>query len=172
LYCQANQIEKRIMQTGSTDRRRAEKQANHFYERFRPFFADRVRFLINHPGIMALTLGTAGVWIFFGLWFKVFGMSPRHTLIVAAVMGDAAAGPLTVLIGAAETLMALWILSGISPRFCAALQSIAISTMNALELSLARELLLAPILMVCANIIFLIVVWYCALKVAHTQSMT
>jgi DoxX-like family len=150
----------------------AKKEGNHFRERFRALFANRTRFWTNHPVITALTFLTAAVWLLFGLWFKVFGMSPRHTLIVAAVMGDAAAGPLTVLIGAAETFMALWIVSGISPRVCAALQSLAIVSMNALELSLARELLLAPILMVCANTIFLTIVWYCALKVSSTESVT
>jgi len=121
---------------------------------------------------MALTIATALVWLLFGMWFKVFGMVPRHRLIVAAVVGEAAAGPVTVLIGAAETAMALWILSGIYPRACAALQSIAIATMNGLELSQAPDLLLAPILMVCANTVFLVVVWYCALKVPPTQSTT
>lgn len=142
-----------------------------FRERFRALLTNRVRFLVHHPLIMALTFATAVVWLLFGMWFKVFGMVPRHRLIVAAVVGEAAAGPLTVLIGAAETAMALWILSGIYPRVCAALQSLAIATMNAVELSQARELLLAPLLMVCANTIFLVVVWYCALKAPPTQSM-
>ncbi len=141
-------------------------------ERLRDLFENRVRFLRNHPRVMVLTLATAAVWLLFGMWFKVFGMVPRHRLIVAAVMGEAEAEPVTVLIGAAEIAMALWILSGIFPRACAALQSIAIVTMNALELSLARDLLLAPILMICANTVFLIVVWYCALKTPPAESMT
>jgi DoxX-like family len=160
------------MQFGDTNTRIAVEQANHLHKGIRGLIAKRARFLTNHPVIMVLTFVTAGVWLVFGAWFKLFQMSPRHRLIVAAVTGDAAAGPLTVLIGAGEILLALWILSGISPRVCAALQSIAIATMNALELSLARDLLLAPILMVCANTIFLVVVWYCALKVPPTQSMT
>ncbi len=121
---------------------------------------------------MALTIATALVWLVFGLWFKVLGMVPRHRLIVAAAMGEAAGGPITVLIGAAETAMAFWILSGIYPRACAALQTIAIATMNAMELTVARDLLLAPILMVCANTVFLIAVWYCALKAPPPESMT
>ena len=147
-------------------------RADNFRERFRALLTNRARFWTNHPLVMALTFATAVVWLLFGMWFKVFGMVPRHRLIVAAVVGEAAAGPLTLLIGAAETGMALWILSGIYPRVCAAVQSMAIATMNTLELSQARELLLAPILMVCANAIFLVVVWYCALKAPPTQSMT
>lgn len=58
---------------------------------------------------MVLTLATAVVWLLFGIWFKVLGLVPRHRLIVAAVVGESGAGPLTVLIGVAETAMALWI---------------------------------------------------------------
>lgn len=121
---------------------------------------------------MALTLSTALVWLVFGIWFKLFGMVPRHKLIVAAVVGEGAAGPVTMLVGAAETAMALWILSGLRPLACAVVQSIAIATMNTLELSLAPDLLLAPSIMVFANTVFLIVVWYCAIKVPPAQLTT
>jgi hypothetical protein len=161
-----------MTQDGETNQGVAKEQAYDFRERFRALLVNRKRFWRNHPGIMALTVATAAVWLLFGMWFKVLGMVPRHRSIVAAVVGEAAAGPVTLFIGAAETAIALWILSGIRPRACAALQSIAIATMNALELSLARELLLAPILMVGANTVFLIIIWYCALKVPPTQSMT
>jgi hypothetical protein len=148
------------------------EQAITFRERLGALFKNRVSFWRNHPRIMALTFATAAVWLLFGMWFKIFGMVPRHRQIVATVVGEAGAGPVTVLIGAAEIAMALWILSGLYPRACAALQSIAIVTMNALELSLARDLLLAPILMICANTLFLVIVWYCALKTPPAKSLT
>jgi uncharacterized membrane protein YphA (DoxX/SURF4 family) len=116
--------------------------------------------------IAALRIGTAAVWLIFGVVFKMLGLVPRHRLIVASVVGDAAAGPVTVLVGAAEAAMGLWILSGVRPRACATVQTLAIAAMNALELSLARDLLLAPIPMVYANAAFLGIVWYCALKAA------
>jgi uncharacterized membrane protein YphA (DoxX/SURF4 family) len=111
-----------------------------------------------------IRIATASVWIVFGFLFKVMGLVPRHRLIVAAVLGEAAAGPVTLMIGGAETLMGLWILSGFRPRTCAAAQTLAIVSMNALELSLARNRLLAPLPMVCANTVFLAAGWYCALK--------
>jgi hypothetical protein len=52
--------------------------------------------------IGALTLVTAFVWLLFGLGFKILGLLPRHRLIVAAVLGEAAAGPITLIIGAGE----------------------------------------------------------------------
>ena len=97
-------------------------------------------------------------------------MVPRHRLIVAAIFGDAAAGPLTVIVGLAEIGLAFWFLSGLYPRLSAAAQSLAIISMNTLELRLAKSLLLAPVVMICANIGLLIAVWYCALKSPETRS--
>ena len=124
------------------------------------------------PMIAVLRIATAAVWLVFGVVFKILDLVPRHRLIVASVVGEAAAGPVTFLIGGAEAVMGLWILSGIRPRACAATQTIAIATMNALELSMARDLLLAPIPMVCANTAFLAVGWYCALKVPATPRVS
>jgi hypothetical protein len=118
------------------------------------------------PLLLALRIGTALVWILFGLVFKLLGVVPRHEAIVAAVLGTAVAGPVTLLIGAAETAMGLWILSRHWPLACVATQTIAIVTMNALELTLARDRLLAPLPMVCANCVFLAVGWWLAL---HTR---
>ena len=118
--------------------------------------------------IPALRIGTASVWILFGLVFKVLNVVPRHQIIVATVLGDAVAGPVTLVIGVAETAMGIWILSRWRPRTCALAQTIAIVSMNALELTLAKEHLLAPLMMVCANSVFLAVGWYLAL---HTRSL-
>lgn len=122
--------------------------------------------------ITMLRIVTAGIWIMFGLVFKVLDVVPRHREIVAVVLGEGVAGPVILLVGVAETLMGVWVLSCIRPRLCAAVQTAAIVTMNALELSLARHLLLSPLLMVCANVVFLTMVWYCALKSTVTLRRT
>jgi len=96
--------------------------------------------------------------------FKLLGLLPRHRLIVAAIVGEAAATPVTRLIGTAEALMGLWILSGWRPRMCALAQTLAIVTMNVIELSVARDLLLSPLGMLCANAVFLAVAWCVALQ--------
>ncbi|HEX6732039.1 MAG TPA: DoxX-like family protein [Pyrinomonadaceae bacterium] len=149
-----------------------QKQSDDLATRFRSHLIKRMRFFKSHLLFGALQLATAAVWLLFGMWFKVLGMVPRHRLIAAAILGEAVATPVIMLVGIAEIAIALWIVSGIYPRFCAIVQSIAIVTMNALELSIARELLLAPVLMVVANTIFLGVVWYCALKIPTTQAET
>jgi hypothetical protein len=112
--------------------------------------------------VTALRIGTAAVWLVFGFVFKVLDVVPRHRLIVASVLGAGVAGPVTIAIGAAEAVLGLWILSRIRPLLCATAQTAAIVSMNALELTFAKDLLLAPIPMVCANTVFLAAGWYCA----------
>ena len=114
--------------------------------------------------IKALRIGTAVVWLLFGVGFKVLDLVPRHRRIVASILGERVAGTATVLIGVAEAGLALWILSGVRPRLCVVAQTVAIVTMNTLELAFARDLLLAPVPMLCANVLFLGVGWYCALR--------
>jgi uncharacterized membrane protein YphA (DoxX/SURF4 family) len=118
--------------------------------------------------VPGLRIATALVWFVFGLGFKILGLVPRHRMIVAAIAGESLADPLTYVVGAAEVAIGIWILSGAWPRLCATVQTIAIAAMNAVELTLARELLLAPIPMVCANAAFLAVGWYCALARRRT----
>lgn len=114
--------------------------------------------------VLVLRAVTAAVWLVFGLGFKVLGLVPRHRTIVATIVGEALAGPTTIAIGLAETAMAAWILSSVRPRTCAAVQTLAIVAMNAMELTLARDYLLAPIPMLFANAAFLTAGWICALR--------
>jgi hypothetical protein len=62
--------------------------------------------------------------------------------------------------------MGLWILSRRWPLACATAQTAAIVIMNTLEIVQARELLLSPLGMVCANTVLLILGWVLALRTA------
>jgi hypothetical protein len=84
----------------------------------------------------------AAVWLVNGFICKVLNLVPRHEQIVARIIGDAHAGALTRLIGAAEIAMGIWILSGIKPRLNAITQAVVIASMNTLEFLLAPDLLL------------------------------
>lgn len=127
-----------------------------------------------HPGaakrerqlLWALRIVTAGVWLAYGVACKLCGLVPRHRAIVAAVLGPDAAAPITLLIGAAETLMGLWILSRRWPWACAGCQTAAIVAMNALELCYARDLLLTPLGMVGANVLLLTLGWLLSWRTA------
>jgi DoxX-like family len=81
------------------------------------------------------------VWMANGLFCKVLNLVPRHQEIVARVLGNEHARLLTLLIGIAETGMAVWILSGIRTRFNILAQIIVIAIMNSLEFFLVPDLL-------------------------------
>ncbi len=142
---------------------------SHPRERLAAFLARRRRFLTSHPVVAILTFSIAAVWIVFGVWFKLLGMVPRHRLIVATIVGEAAATPVTQLVGLAETALAVWIVAGMYPRLCASLQSVAIAAMNTLEIAFAKQHLIAPIVMVVANSVLLVVAWYTALRSSRTS---
>lgn len=82
------------------------------------------------------------VWIANGLFCKIFNFVPRHKQIVARILGDGHAPLITQLIGIAETIMAIWILSKIYSRFNALTQMAIIGTMNTIEYFMASDLLL------------------------------
>jgi hypothetical protein len=110
-----------------------------------------------------LRVGVALVWLVFGLLFKALGMMPRHRHIVARVVGEQAAGRVTSLVAAGEIGLALWMLSGRHLPICMSVQTLALVAMNTLEIRYARDLLVSPIGMICANAVLLAVGWYVAL---------
>jgi hypothetical protein len=110
-----------------------------------------------------IRLGIAAVWLLFVLVFKALGALPRHSRIVARVVGERAAGPVTTLVALAEVSLALWMFAGRALPLCAFAQTVMIVAMNAFELRYARDLLVAPAAMVGVNAVFLVLGWYVAL---------
>jgi hypothetical protein len=103
------------------------------------------------------------VWVFHGLYSKIFNGIPRHRLIVAKILGAANAGIATKVIGLLEALLGLWVFAGWKPVGCAVVQTGAIAAMNTLEIILARELLISAIGMAILNLGFLSLVWHWAI---------
>ena len=89
-----------------------------------------------------LTYLIAAVWFANGLFCKVLHLVPRHEEIVARVLGEEYAGPLTILIGLAEIVMAIWVLTRFQSKLSAIAQMLIIGTMNIIEFTLAPDLLL------------------------------
>ena len=110
---------------------------------------------------IALAPALAAVWLVHGLYNKLLGGSPRHLAIVQSVPGlSGAIGRYTlVAVGLMEVSIAAWMLSRRAPRTCAAVQTAVLLTMNALELTYARELLLWPAGLIPVNLCFLALVW-------------
>jgi len=91
---------------------------------------------------LILNYGIALIWVLNGLFCKILNLVPRHELIVSKILGADYARLFTVLIGIAEVIMAIWILSRLKARLNAITQIVIIATMNTLEFILAPELLL------------------------------
>ena len=102
----------------------------------------------------------AAVWVVNGLFCKVLNLVPRHQQIVAGIIGDKYSMPLTILIGLSEICMAIWILSGLWPRYNAVTQIIIIATMNVLEFVLVPELLLWGKANSIFALIFILLIYY------------
>jgi uncharacterized membrane protein YphA (DoxX/SURF4 family) len=106
----------------------------------------------------------ASVWLVHGLYNKLLGGSPRHLAIVQAVPGLSGSTGVHLLaaVGLCEVALALWVLSGRAPRACAATQTAVLLSMNVIELTFARSLLLWPAGLLPVNLGFLALAWVAA----------
>lgn len=102
----------------------------------------------------------AAAWFINGLLCKVLHLVPRHEQIVARILGDQFAQPLTILIGIAEIAMGGWILSKWKARLNALTQLTLVITMNILEFFLATDLLLWGNLNAFFALLFVSIVYY------------
>jgi hypothetical protein len=84
-------------------------------------------------------------------------------MIVGKILGTAYASVATRTIGFLELLLGVWVLTGLHSVTCACVQTAAIISMNALEISFAREFLISALGMVILNLAFLALVWNWAL---------
>lgn len=84
----------------------------------------------------------AAVWLGNGLFCKILNLVPRHQEIVASILGAEYAPLFTILIGVAELVMMVWVLSRFKSKLNAITQMVVIGTMNILEFLLVPDLLL------------------------------
>jgi uncharacterized protein YqjF (DUF2071 family) len=110
------------------------------------------------------TFVVASVWLIHGLVNKLLHFSPRHLQIVQSVPGLAGGRGELVLtaVGLCEVGIAVWVVSGWAATVCAAVQTVFLLSMNIVELSVARSLLLWPAGLVPINLAFLAVAWVAA----------
>jgi hypothetical protein len=110
-------------------------------------------------------VAVASVWLVHGLYNKLLHGSPRHLAIVQSVPGfrGMAGVRMLAVVGVAEVGIALWMLSGLLAIPCAAAQTVALMSMNVVELRYARPLLLWPAGLIPLNLAFLAVAWFAAL---------
>lgn len=89
-----------------------------------------------------INLFIAAVWLANGLLCKVLNLVPRHQEIVKEILSTEYAGLLTILIGIAEVVMTVWILSNYKPKWNAVIQIVIIAVMNIIEFTMVPHLLL------------------------------
>lgn len=110
------------------------------------------------------TIFIAGVWIFHGLYSKILNGIPRHKMIVGEILGETVAEVAVIVIGVLEILVGCWVISGMFRRLNATVQTIALVSMNTLEILLAREFLISAGGMVLLNLCFLALIWWWATR--------
>jgi uncharacterized protein YqjF (DUF2071 family) len=110
------------------------------------------------------TVFVSSVWLLHGLFNKLLHGSPRHLQIVQSVPG--LSGPtgerVLMAVGLLEVGIALWVLSAWAAHWCAAVQTVFLLSMNAIELTVARPLLLWPAGLIPVNLGFLAIAWVAA----------
>ena len=115
-----------------------------------------------------LTYVIAFVWMANGLFCKVLNLVPRHQEIVARILGDDYARPLTILIGISEVIMAIWILSGYKSKWNAWTQIFIVALMNTLEFILVPDILLWGKFNAVFAFMFILVVYFNEFKLRNT----
>ena len=112
------------------------------------------------------------IWLYQGLWCKILGHAPNQMRIVAAAPGIRAAGSRSALtlLGAAECVLAVWILSGIFPLQAAAFQTVFLLSMNAGGIIWARKWIPDPVAMLLESFVLLLLTWMSALQAGVHES--
>lgn len=115
---------------------------------------------MRRPIHQFLTYFIAAIWLTNGLYCKVLNFVPRHQEIVANILGVQHPRVLTILIGLAEIMMAIWIVTGILPKINAIIQIALIVTMNILEFIFVPELLLWGKLNLAFAFLLVLIIYY------------
>ncbi len=74
----------------------------------------------------------AAVWLYEGFWCKLLGQEPNQTRIVAAVprLGLRFGGAFLKTLGMAEVMLAVWVVSRVTPILCALTQTGLLIALN------------------------------------------
>ena len=111
--------------------------------------------------LWAARAAIALVWLYNGLWCKLLHGCPSHAQIVASIPGldPRAAMVLVWVLGALEVALAAWVLSGLSSRAAAAVQTTLLVGMNLGGIVFAAERIPDVGAMLVQNIAFLTLIW-------------
>ena len=113
------------------------------------------------PSFWLIRAAVAAVWLYEGLWCKLFGREPNQLRIVEAVphFGPRIGASFLSTLGVIETALGICVLTAVAPIPCAITQTLLLVTLNAAGLTWSRHLIHDPAGMVVKNCAFLTLVW-------------
>lgn len=113
------------------------------------------------PPDWLMRAAVAAVWLYEGVWCKLFGRVPGQLEVVQAVplLGLRWSAHFLRALGVLETAMGLWALSGWFPGLCAIAQTVLLIGLNSAGLFWARQRIHDPAGMVLKNACFLLLAW-------------
>jgi hypothetical protein len=116
------------------------------------------------PPLALMRGAVAAVWLYEGLWCKLLGRERRQLEVVEAVprLGPVMGRRFLLALGAAETALAVWVMSGVTPGLCAIVQTVLLVALNTNGLLWARHIIHDPGGMVVKNVSFLLLAWVSA----------
>jgi hypothetical protein len=116
------------------------------------------------PPFWLIRVAVAAVWLYEGLWCKLFRGQPHELKVVEAVpyFGPRIGALFLQVLGAAEVVLGIWTLSAVAPLQCAVTQTLLLISLNASGLLWARHIIHDPGGMVVKNLAFLVLVWVAA----------
>lgn len=106
-----------------------------------------------------IRVAVAAVWLYEGLWCKLLGREPRQLEVVGAVGAVPLGRRFLWSLGLVEVGIAVWVLSGFQPAYCALAQTALLVGLNSGGLLWARHIIHDPAGMVVKNFCFLLLAW-------------
>ena len=116
------------------------------------------------PPLLLVQIAIAAVWLYEGMWCKVLGRSAHELEVVEAtpLFSKRQAWWFLKLLGVYESLLALWVMTGWMPAWCALVQTLTLIGLNSGGLLFSRHLIPDPAGMVVKNAAFLVLAWVAA----------
>jgi hypothetical protein len=116
------------------------------------------------PPLLLVQIAVAAVWLYEGMWCKVLGRSAHELEVVEAtpLFSKRQAWWFLKLLGVYESLLALWVMTGWMPVWCALVQTLTLIGLNSGGLLFSRHLIPDPAGMVVKNAAFLVLAWVAA----------
>lgn len=119
---------------------------------------------LSLPPLLVVRGAVAAVWLYEGFWCKVLGREKHQVEVVEAVpkLGPLVGRRFLFLLGLVESALAVWVMSGVTPGWCAIAQTTLLVLLNANGLLWARHVIHDPGGMVVKNVSFLMLAWVAA----------